>query len=586
MRVNHTDKTSNTRLAIVGGGPRGLSALESVYGTLAAKGNPKSLHTLFFESGKFAGAGQVYDLEQPDTNWLNVSERGLTIPSRKEIKCDNFSIPSFPSYHDWSGYNQKIDAGAIPDKFPLRSVVGKYLNERYSSIASVLESEGLLQRISGKVVKTDWNEEAFSIALNDGTTYYTDELVLTIGHQPTRHSKQIANWLDFSKGKSSLALMAEPYPVEKILTCIVLDFGATVAVRGFGLAMIDVMRALTVGVGGKFKIIDEATQSMAYEKSGDEPAKIFPFSLDGLPMAPKPLSLKIDELYFPTDKEIRSFKLAVGKIAEEGKVKDHQFLIDAIVPIISRVFLGLGTKTYAHDLKSLALEKVIRSWLSNGEFEHDLILSKSNPPEKTLEAFIGMATDTNLISLDFCIGHVWRHCQPTLYEAISFSRLDNEVIASIIALDERIKRYSYGPPVASLQQLLALIKADVVTLNFVENPEIKTSESGWQLSKGGKSITAAIMVNSVLDPPKLLEINSPIVCNLLHDSLVKPVHDELGIATYKNGCVRLPKEMETIPLAVLGRLSKGTLIGVDAILECFGLRSELWAEGAVDRIIG
>ena len=46
-------------------------------------------------TGKFGG-GHVYDLEQSETNWINISERIVHINGREEIKKDNFHLPKFP----------------------------------------------------------------------------------------------------------------------------------------------------------------------------------------------------------------------------------------------------------------------------------------------------------------------------------------------------------------------------------------------------------------------------------------------------------------------------------------------------------
>ena len=93
------------------------------------------------------------------------------------------------------------------------------------------------------------------------------------------------------------------------------------------------------------------------------------------------------------------------------------------------------------------------------------------------------------------------------------------------------------------------------------------------------------MVNSILPAPELLKVKSPLVKNLLENDLIQPVHSELGIETHKNGIVNVPESEQMIPLAVLGRLAKGSIIGVDAILECFGTRITDWAEGVLDRNI-
>ena len=198
-------------LGIVGGGPRGLAALESAYGWLIENDEPKKLSTILFETEEHFGAGQVYDLSQPDTNWLNLSERALTLAGRNAFECTELKIPSFPSFHDWSGYNTEKENEANIDEFPLRSTLGKYLNERYESIASVLIENELLQVIKAKVIETDWDSNTFKITTEDKTIYKTDELVLTIGHQPTILSDQLKSWSDFSTGNPSIDLITEPY---------------------------------------------------------------------------------------------------------------------------------------------------------------------------------------------------------------------------------------------------------------------------------------------------------------------------------------------------------------------------------------
>ena len=196
-----------------------------------------------------------------------------------------------------------------------------------------------------------------------------------------------------------------------------------------------------------------------------------------------------------------------------------------------------------------------------------------------------MALDKKPISLDYCIGQVWRHCQPTLYKSLSHANLDNEIIETIIALDERIKRFSYGPPIESLQQIIALVDANVLSLDFVNDPDIDLIDSGWKLTnKEGKSITTTTMINSVLDAPKLIDVNASIIKSLLHNDFVEPIHSDLGINTHTNGYVVTEDGKKDIPIAILGRLAKGSVIGVDAILECFGSRIETWSKYYVQQL--
>ena len=195
-----------------------------------------------------------------------------------------------------------------------------------------------------------------------------------------------------------------------------------------------------------------------------------------------------------------------------------------------------------------------------------------------------MATGEIGPSLDYCVGQVWRHCQPTLYRAFSHASLPEKIIAETIALDERMKRYSYGPPVESMQQVLALAKAGILNLNYISDPNIILKELGWELASNEKSIVCNVMIDCVLNPPKLLEVNSSLVKNLLANDLIKPLHSDLGIHTRKDGSVVTEVDSGNIPMALLGRLSKGSVIGVDAILECFGQRTIDWAKGAIERL--
>ena len=92
------------------------------------------------------------------------------------------------------------------------------------------------------------------------------------------------------------------------------------------------------------------------------------------------------------------------------------------------------------------------------------------------------------------------------------------------------------------------------------------------------------MIDSVLDSPKLLNVCSPIVKKLVRNDLIEPIHSTLGIETTKNGYVTTDENLDEIPIAVLGRLAKGSVIGVDAILECFGSRIQDWAKFYVEQL--
>ncbi|MFC4632655.1 FAD/NAD(P)-binding protein [Dokdonia ponticola] len=579
MTENKEPKT----IAIVGCGPRGLSALESLYAE-AAKTNT-IIYSLVFEKTAHPGASPVYDINQEDSNWLNVAERALDIQDREKIIFDTFSIPAFPTFQEWIGYSDEESNATDVDIFPLRSTMGMYLNERYKSIADVLLEKGLLTYIQGEVQAMYPDHHQVKIDVIGGQHFIADEAVLTIGHQPIELDEQLATWNEQVINMNTPVLFTQPYPITRILESKVITSQNTVGIRGFGLATIDLLRALSEGMGGIFKMKNESTREMEYISSGKEPKTIVPFSLDGLPSSPKPLNKKIDSLYVPTSKQLTDYKKSVTTAIDSAKILEStNFLIEAISPLIVDTYVANDMNAIAHELSKSDIKKIVESWLYDEDFKHALIIPTDIPAKEILQLFVGMATGHKAVSLDFCIGHVWRHCQPTMYKLLSFAPLSDELLADIIALDERLKRYSYGPPVDSLCQIIALEKAGKLTLDFVNDPDIKLTKNGWILSKNKKSVSVEIMINAVLPAPQILKVTSPLPKGLITSSKIEALHDTLGIRTQKNGITEFDNTEQSFPLAVLGRLAKGSLIGVDAIAECFGIRSEFWAEGVLKRI--
>ena len=570
-------------IGIIGCGPRGLSSLEALYA--ACKETEKIPKVIVFESTEYPGAGPVYNLQQPKTNWLNVSERGLAITPRMEVKLSGFTIPSFPDFQNWSGYSEKQIPSTTADSFPLRSELGKYLTERFDSIAQILIKENLLTIVQGEVDHIALENNVVKIEIIGGEAYRAGEVALCIGHQPVELDKQLTGWKNRVNEIDGSVLFTQPYPVSRIVESTGLIKDSKVAIRGFGLAMIDVARALTEGNGGRFEILNENTREMKYVTSGMEPKTIIPFSLNGLPMSPKPLNRKIDEFYVPSSTQLKSYELAVEEsLKKKNSLKSTNFLIGAIAPIIAEIFIAIGDGTRSHDLSKNELVKIIHSWLMDAEYEHKLIVSKELPASKSLKLFVHMATGSAPVSLDYCIGHVWRHIQPTMYRLLSFAPISDELVGEIVLLDERLKRYSYGPPVDSLQQLLALIESGNINMDFIADPQIELNENGWNFNLNGNAVDIDIMVNSVLDAPQILNVVSPLPSRLIQKSLIEPIHDKLGVRTRKDALMEIVGDTGTIPVAMMGRLAKGTLIGVDAIAECFGERPSFWANGFIERL--
>jgi len=577
--------TAIRKIGIIGVGPRGGYSLEKLIIELVKQNSLLNIHISLFESTGNFGNGQVYDIDQNSSNWVNITERILELDQREAIDIDSLKIASFASYHDWADKDFNTLSDDTIDTYPPRAQVGEYLSQRFQSLAKPLIQSNIiaLHKEQVKEVKL-LNNDKIQISTNAKAYEEFDEVLLTIGHQSTEPPQQIADWEKFAGDKKNINLFKSPYPVADYLHHKNLNNESIIGIRGFGLAMIDIVRAIAEKFG-EFITLDEQTRSSTYQIEQKGTPTIVPFSLDGLPPSPKPLNAQIDKWFKPTEASILKFEKHIGDKKNQAAAESPRFLIEAFAPIAAGIYLDLPNIINPQNLSASAIIKLIEKWLEDQSFENSLIISRKQPAKESMKSFVEMAIGEAAISLDYCIGQVWRYCQPSIYKKLSFNECSDNVFAEIIALDESTKRYSYGPPVESIQQLLALEKAGILNLDMANDPNIKLTAEGWQFNLADQSITANFMIDSVLDAPQIKVVNSPIVENMLVDNLIKIVHNDLGVETNENGYLISKESDKKIPIALLGRLAKGTIIGVDAILECFGSRPLQWAKQASERHI-
>lgn len=568
------------KVGIIGIGPRGGYASERLVLELAKQESLFNIHLSLFESTGNFGNGQVYNVQQNSTNWINISERILELNSREAINTSALKISSFPSYHEWVSKDYNSFSADIVDTYPPRAQIGNYLSQRFHSLIKPLIDFNIVSLHNERVKEINWLKNNKIQIISDRNQYADfDEVLLTIGHQPTELSQQIKGWEKLATGNKNITLFKAPYPVANFLDHRNINSKSIIGVRGFGLAMIDVVRGIAEKFGG-FVIENKQTQSCSFQSENELKIQLIPFSLDGLPPVPKPLNAQIDKWFEPSKMAISNFEKQIGNRQIQEAAESPHFLTASIAPIAAAIYLELPNSNNTKNLSKSIIEELIVQWLADQSFEHPLFVSSKQLTRKSMEDFVGMAIGKKAISLDYCIGQVWRHCQPSIYKQLSFNNCSNKVFTQIIELDESTKRYSYGPPVSSIQQLIALTEVGVLNLNFVNDPNIELTEEGWNFQLNGNAITATIMIDSVLDSPQIKSVKSPIVKNMLSDDLLQVVHDDLGVSTDEFGYLIPKNNHKKMPIALLGRLAKGTIIGVDAILECFGSRPRQWAKQA------
>ena len=552
-------------VAIIGAGPRGLTALEALVEATSGTPHGGELSILLLQQQGPKGAGPNHDPAQSEANWINISERAMDIPGRPAIS-GSLTIPAFPGYHDWAALD--VTDKTQPDTFPPRAKLGTYLMERYESIARTLRNTGVLRELETTVTDIKPGDKVIELFTPD-ETYHVQEVLVCAGHQPVKPDKQLATWLQTDQD-AQVSLFAEPYPVEEIVAD--LRPPVTVALRGYGLTMIDVIRAIAMRHGSFER--NEDSGRLSYVPDHEVSITLIPFSKDGLPPVPKPFNALVDGMYAPSDTQLDALMSDVDHIIHRG-VGDQAL---AVVHRIGRLAVSKFAEITGQEVDDpQALVSGVWNYMMD-QVPHHTCTNLEQSPAELMANFVAMANGEVLPTLDFTLGQVWRHCHPTLYKLLDHSSLPDAAVVDFVGYDERMKQYTYGPPVESIEQLLALYDHGMLQLQYVKDPEIDITHKGWVLKSGSEELIATVMVNTVLADPDVAATTTDLI-NALCGMHGVSVYDQLGFKTDPAGCIATDQR-----LCVLGRLSKGSVLGTDAILECFNDQPRRWAAGLLERL--
>jgi hypothetical protein len=182
----------------------------------------------------------------------------------------------------------------------------------------------------------------------------------------------------------------------------------------------------------------------------------------------------------------------------------------------------------------------------------------------------------------YVIGQIWRKLQNELRVGFSSAPASAETAKAIVDFDEGLKRYSYGPPLSSARELLALIECGQVSLAVVDDPSISLIKDGWRLSDDAQA-TVSVMINAVLPPPSLSKITESLIAQLRSQNLLCELYESSGAKTLPDGQIMNSDGDYSKGLSLLGRLALGSVIAVDSVHDCFGASAVRWAQGVIHR---
>ncbi|MGY6634863.1 MAG: FAD/NAD(P)-binding protein [Alkalilacustris sp.] len=550
------------RVAVIGAGPRALGALEALAGR-----HPGPLQITVLDPTAHPGAGPNFDPEQPALNLLNTPLHALDLPAPCRPDADIGTVQSWLFAQG---------CPPAPETYLPRATLGRYLVARWRALEAHLTTcwgPDALRHHRTRAEALEHGPGGWRIRTEATQLEGYDTVLLCPGQPATRPDAQLARWRAHARATGARLLPA--YPTDGLIGAPGGWAGRSVAIRGLALSAFDVVRALTLGLGGRF-------EGGQYIPSGLEPARVLPFSLDGQPPMPKPATAAIDAVFDPGQAG-RSWlvaALAQGVRAAAGRPPGPEAtraclapLVPALTPMVVTAMRRAGAVPggAGHGRGACPGAWLTAEIVGQAPPEHP-------DPVRALAHGIAMAEGRRPPSAGFAAGQVWRHLQPALRAAYSALRPGPAAAAALVGFDAGLKRYSYGPPVQSARELGWLIAAGRVSLRAAEDPDIDLAPRLWRLCDGaGGWIEADTMVDAVLPTPGLEAVEEPLLAELRDKGLLQPLGEGLGAAIRPDGT---PLPHAGSGLALLGRLATGSLIGCDSIHDCFGAPVMAWARAS------
>ncbi|MFP3467543.1 FAD/NAD(P)-binding protein [Leifsonia sp. SIMBA_070] len=271
-------RPARASIAVIGGGPRAVGWLErfAAARSIAAERPPVVVHLI----DPFpAGPGRIWRQDQSPLLKLNSMAEDVTMFTDDSCRIDGPVVPG-PSLLEWV---EGVREGRIPDvpledagvrdevsrlgrgDFPTRRLQSHYLDWFLRRTIAAVDDDAVVVQRAGVVVGVSSGSDTESVRLADGTVIHADAVVYALGHAGSEPTGEAAALVDFA-ARHGLHYQPPAFTADADLTGI--PAGETVAVRGMGLAAVDLVVLLTEGRGGRF---EPGEGGVRYRPSGREP---------------------------------------------------------------------------------------------------------------------------------------------------------------------------------------------------------------------------------------------------------------------------------------------------------------------------
>lgn len=514
---------SHSRVAIVGGGPKGAYAIERLASVWNSTHPGKDLDIVCFNSSCDFGSGPNYQTEQPDFLLMNynLGKVDFWTEEQEQIVTDRPDLLAF-----LRRFNTVSESEVKSSDYCSRAVTGIYLQYCLGKVVAALPSNIRLHLIVDHV--TSIKEESDNLLLHSkgGIHHDFSEVICCTGHSYSFGEAPNSNNQARASDVFSLKLFPSVYPIQKLQENNY--SGKTVAIKGLGLTFVDAVLAVTEGKGGAFK---QENTKMTYLASRREPKEIFGFSRTGLPMIArqddlghKDFSLRfftketVDHLFDKYDK--LDFKLHLLPFIQ------HEFRYQYV-----KHLLRFNSKKCNHPEKTLPELEFYASGIFPDFIPFDLekFLSPKLSSIDLHSAVIDYLIETvfperfdELHQSSIAMSALWREIYPLFNKIYSFGKLTGE---SQRYFDQnyfnRFQRVAYGPPKKNMGKILTLAEASILRFDLAANPKVSIQDRDLYVKLTGEdnllSITASLLIDARIPKSGDLSTQPEYIRNLILD---------------------------------------------------------------------
>jgi 2,3-diaminopropionate biosynthesis protein SbnA len=554
-------RTKPVKIAIIGGGPKGMYGFERLAAQFNAHPSDVPVEIHMYNKNSDFGAGDIYRPGQPSCLLMNNQAGDINMwmdEAPRPVVSEPRGLP------EWLRQNHGINI--TESDYVSRSTVGKYLTHGFEQIATHLPENICGQYLIGEVIDIFEAEGNYKLTLKttDGSTnnihHRYDYLLLATGHPRNRPTEQDMEFEQFAEDPKDTGFIPFIYPVESMLSNI--SPGCSVAIKGIGLTFVDAVLAMTEGRGGRFKR-QPKNDRLIYKHSGNEPEVIYPFSRSGLPMLPRgPVPQDAPPLIFFTEAALNNMR---GK-QPDRKLDFKTEMLPLLKQEMTAAFYDIKLKQtgFKEDLSSCRnfaeVKHHIESFHQQNkncepfDFENFLAplgekqFSKSRAFHSFIQSYwhfyLEEAKNGELVSPWAAVTAVWRKATPLFGKYYAFGGLTPESQHYFdTKFRRKLNRVTFGPPIESVEKLLALMEAGILNLELAKNPIVRANQSNdmFKLEINDFKVRqyAQYLVDARISKVSLPDDGSPLYQNLLNSGIIRMFKNESQHHSYQPGCLEI-----------------------------------------------